>query len=94
MPDIRTGETVALKAQFEKGAFPDEYMVTFRSVDGDVSGFVKAGNAVRKVGESLFLTGQVQDVTGSILTLFVRGSFFTNSGYVKVNSSQLERVPA
>lgn len=92
MVDVRTGETVALKAQFEKGAFPDEYIVTFSSIEGEVSGFVKAGNAVTEIDKNLFLVGQVQDVSGPILTLFVRGSFFTNSGYVKVRSDQLEKV--
>ena len=89
MSDVRTGDTVALKADFEEGAFPDEYLVTFPSLDGDVSGFVKQGNAVKEIGGKLFLIGQVQENKGSILTLFVRGSFFTNSGYVKVQSSQL-----
>ena len=90
MEDIRQGDTVSLNAQFETGAFPDDVLVTFKTVDGDVSGFVKQGNAVRDVGGKPVLIGQVQDITDSILTLFIRGSFFTNSGFVKIRSDQLQ----
>jgi len=94
MLNVQAGETVALAAEFQTGAFPDEYMVTFSSLDGPVSGFVKQGNAVTTIGTKLFLKALVQEVSESELTLFVRGSFFTNSGYVKVKPDQLSKAHA
>ncbi len=92
MHDVRAGDRVALKAQIENGAFPDEYIVTFPSTEGNISGFVKAGNAVARIGDTLFLAGRVEEVSGQDLTLFIRGSFFTNSGFVKVKMDQIEKV--
>jgi len=89
---VRIGDTVALRADFEKGAFPGEYIVAFPSIEGPVSGFVKEPSAVLKEGDNVFLVGTVTEINGPTLTLFVRGSFFTNAGYIKLDGEQFERA--
>ena len=90
MSDLHPGDTVALRAQFEKGAFPDEYLVTFPSLEGQISGFVREPNAVHRDGEQLYLRGRIEAIGNAAVTIFVRGSFFTNSGFFTLNTAQFD----
>lgn len=80
MTTLKSGQTVGIPCHFGTGAFPDEYLVTFESTKGPVSGFVKEED-FEKTGENQGrIRALVLDLTPQALTVKVYGSFFTTTG--------------
>jgi hypothetical protein len=78
---FKPGDEVMIQCETGQGAFPTEVLVTFETVDGPISGFVRRENVVqRDTGDIGYLKGVVKDVSQDIVTVLVRGSFFTTTG--------------
>lgn len=80
MPDFAPGQLIRIRCEVQKGAFPTEMMVTFDTVDGPISGFVRSENVEQIEGDEGYIRGVVKEVSGEILTVMVYGSFFTTNG--------------
>lgn len=92
MAYFEIGSNIAIPCKVSPGPFDDELLVEFDSLDGKVSGFTRNENISEKGGQQ-FIRGMVKDVTGDIVTVMVRGSFFTTNGLAKVPSGNLENLP-
>lgn len=87
MPRFETGQTIKIKCRISPGPFSDEPIVTIDTVDGPVSGFVSA-TEVTDVGEAQAnIKCTIAAVEGDILTVWIKGSFFTTNGLATVERS-------
>jgi hypothetical protein len=81
MDHLKPGDEIQIQCDIGPGAFPTEFLVTFETVDGPISGFVRRENVVRSdKGDIGFISGKVEEVTADIITVLVKGSFFTTTG--------------
>jgi len=76
------GESVQIPCDVRPGAMPTEYLVTFDTADGRLSGFVRREQLMRVSGTSGFIPAKIIATKGDILTVQVNGSFFTTTGLV------------
>ena len=80
MTRFAPGQVIQIACDIQLGPFPSEYLVTFQTAEGPVSGFVR-GEQVRSAGEHQgYIFATVQDISEDTLTVVVRGSFFTTTG--------------
>ncbi len=80
MGTFKPGDTIRIRCEMHPGAFPTEYMVSFETADGPVSGFVRANNVEKISDEEGYIRATVRDVTADLLTIVAQGSFFTTTG--------------
>lgn len=81
MANFERGDEVQIQCDIGPGAFPTEFLVTFETVDGPISGFVRRENVVRSdKGDIGYINGTVEEVTADVITVLVKGSFFTTTG--------------
>src|ERR1700730_1087420 len=76
------GQPILIPCDVEPGAFASEFLVTFETVEGPVSGFVREDNLQRSgvEGGATYIFATVKAVSEDTLTVVVRGSFFTTTG--------------
>ena len=95
--NLRPGDEVEIPCEVGNGAFPTEMLVTFETTDGPVSGFVRKENLVATdKPDRAFVKGRVKEVTRDVITVIVRGSFFTTTGLASLSrdwASKNLRVP-
>jgi hypothetical protein len=81
MAQLKPGDQIEIQCDIGPGAFPTEILVTFETADGPVSGFIRKENVIRKDrGDVGYIRGTVQEVEEDIITVLVKGSFFTTTG--------------
>lgn len=81
MANFKAGDKVQIQCEIGPGAFPTEFLVTFETTQGPISGFVKKGNIIRDDKSGVgYITGEIVSVTPQIITVLVEGSFFTTTG--------------
>jgi hypothetical protein len=84
MPGIKVGDVIGVQCRVQPGPFSEERLVSFDTVDGPVSGFVREAN-LREVEGQWFVRAVVQGIHDEdILEVRVRGSFFTTNGLANV----------
>ena len=86
---FEVGQDVRVSCSVSPGPFPDERLVTVETVDGPISGFVHSEDLIEKEKESGFLAGRVVAWDGEIVTVRLRGSFFTTNGLADVARERL-----
>ncbi|MDE2227577.1 MAG: hypothetical protein KGM97_09295 [Alphaproteobacteria bacterium] len=80
MASFAAGDSVQIPCEVQVGAFPTECLITFETLEGRVSGFVRR-EALRDIsGSKGFLPATVVDVKKDTITVRVQGSFFTTTG--------------
>lgn len=96
MHEFRAGELVLIPCDIQRGAFPDEFLITLDSETGIISGFVRVDDVFDIKEETGYIKGMVREVTDTIITVWVRGSFFTTTGLADLShewaKSHLQRV--
>ncbi len=80
MSDLRTGDIVLIPFDIRQGAFPDEYLITLDTAQGPISGFVPRDQVTNIHGDKGSIRGRVEEVGEDVVTVMVRGSFFTTTG--------------
>jgi hypothetical protein len=80
MADFKPGQTVVIPCDVKSGAFPGEFLITFDTVDGPVSGFVNQDKILNVKDDKGYIKGAVEAVSDDTVTVWVRGSFFTTTG--------------
>jgi hypothetical protein len=83
MPGIKVGDVIGVQCRVQPGPFSEERLVSFDTVDGPVSGFVREVN-LKEVESQWFVRAVVQGVSDDILEVRVKGSFFTTNGLANV----------
>jgi hypothetical protein len=84
MPKVEVGETILLPVESSTGAFAGECFITFDTLDGPVSGFIRA-DQVRERNKKHFLEAEVIAVASNCLTVRLHGSFFTTTGLAHID---------
>ena len=86
MPNFEPGESVAIPATIQQGAFPGEHLVTVQTSSGAVSGFVRDQDIVEP---NKTIRGVVRKLTSATLEVELSGSYFTTNGLVALASDPL-----
>jgi len=85
MARFTPNQSVLIKCEIQAGPFPNECLITFETVDGPVSGFVRRDN-VRLLSEGEgYVNAVVKEVSTETVTVVVDGSFFTTNGLAYLN---------
>jgi hypothetical protein len=84
MDKINPGNKLQIPCDVQPGPFSGERLITFDTLDGPISGFVKEDTLTSKNGK-WFIEGVVQSVETDHLVVKVRGSFFTTNGIANVS---------
>ncbi len=77
MPKFEPGESVAIPATIQQGAFSGEYLVTVQTATGPVSGFARIKDIVTP---NQTILAVVQESTPANLKVILSGSYFTTTG--------------
>lgn len=79
MTDLRPGTKIAIPCRAFEGAFTGEFLVSFDTKEGPVTGFVGEDDIIYK-NDQAYVMGEVRDADAETLTVLVDGSFFTTTG--------------
>lgn len=80
---MKIGDTIGIQCDVRPGPFSDELMITFDTVGGPISGFVRKSELKEEAGQS-YVRAVIQDIKDDVLEVRVRGSFFTTNGIASV----------
>ena len=80
---MKIGDVVGIRCEIRPGPFSEERMITFDTVGGPVSGFVRVPDLI-EVGSQWYVRAIIQGVADDELTVRARGSFFTTNGLATV----------
>jgi hypothetical protein len=80
---LQIGQQVMIPCEVQPGPFSEERLITFHSLDGTVSGFVKSEELEEVHGQPA-IRGVVRAVEKDHLEVWIRGAFFTTNGLANV----------
>lgn len=80
---MEVGDIIGVLCEIRPGPFSEESMITFETVDGPISRFVRRGE-LREESGRWFVRALVQAIRDDILEVRVRGSFFTTNGLASI----------
>ena len=83
-PHISAGDVILVPVKAESGPFSEEYLISFNSLDGPISGFIRADQVVTRKGKTL-IHARVLKVTKESITVQLHGSFFTTTGLAHID---------
>src|SRR5215475_14245121 len=86
MAQFRRGQKVNIPCKVQKGAFPDEVLVTIETDKGIVSGFLKSALILEHKGQQ-YVQGVVVEASSDSVQVRVPGSFFTTAAGLTTVSS-------
>ena len=85
MARFTPNQSVLIRCEIQAGPFPTECLVTFQTVDGPVSGFVRRDDVRKLAGGEGYISATVKEVSAETVTVVVEGSFFTTNGLAYLN---------
>ena len=80
---MKVGDVIGIQCEVRPGPFAGERMITFDTVDGPVSGFVRESD-LKEVNSQWYVRAVIQNIKDDELAVRVRGSFFTTNGLATV----------
>jgi hypothetical protein len=80
---MKVGDTIGVQCDVRPGPFSDELMITFDTIDGPISGFVRKSE-LKQQSSQWYVRAVIENIKGDILEVRVRGSFFTTNGIASV----------
>lgn len=80
----KVGEIILVPVRAEKGPFSEECLISFDSIDGPISGFIRSDQVEKKDGRS-FIQARVLKVEPKAITVQLHGSFFTTTGLAHID---------
>jgi hypothetical protein len=83
MSEMKVGDVIGIQCDVRPGPFSGEHMITFGTVDGPISGFVRESD-LKQVESQWYIRAVIQDIRDEVLHVRVRGSFFTTNGLAAV----------
>jgi hypothetical protein len=76
---MNIGDTVGIQCTVQPGPFSGERLISFDTVDGPISGFVKDED-LREIASQWYCRAVIQSTSDDVLSVRVKGSFFTTNG--------------
>ncbi len=83
MSEMKVGDIIGIQCDVRPGPFSGERMITFDTVDGPISGFVREPDLTQK-NSQWYVRAIIQDIQDEVLHVRVKGSFFTTNGLASV----------
>jgi hypothetical protein len=80
---IAVGDVVGIWCTVQPGPFSEERLISFETVDGPISGFVRE-TELRQRGDRWQVGAVILAIRGDNLEVKVQGSFFTTNGLAMV----------
>jgi hypothetical protein len=77
------GDLILVPVKVDSGPFSVECLISFNSLDGPISGFIRADQIVRR-RERTFIRARVLKLTKDSITVQLHGSFFTTTGLAHI----------
>lgn len=77
------GQFILVPVTAQRGPFSEECLISFSSIDGPISGFIRADQVVHRIGRS-FIRAKVLEVQSDSITVQLHGSFFTTTGLAHI----------
>jgi len=84
MPTTVAGEMILIPVNTGSGAFSGERLITFDTLHGPISGFIRADQVEVRNGGS-FIKALVLEVTPDHISVRLHGSFFTTTGLAHID---------
>ena len=85
MANFKVGAEIAILCETKPGPFSDEKLISFETLNGPVSGFVRESE-LKQVGEEWFVKGVILKIEAETLEVMVDGSFFTTNGLASIST--------
>lgn len=83
--EMRSGDEIGIPCEVKPGPFEEERLVSFETLDGTITGFVSA-NDLKQIDRGRWLIHAVViKIEGDVVTVRVRGSFFTTNGLATIH---------
>ena len=86
MGTISIGSRIKIPCEVKPGPFSEERLVSFDTLDGVISGFVR-DKELTQSGDEWYISGVIRKVESEHLIVMVRGSFFTTNGIASISKS-------
>ncbi len=83
MSEMKVGDVIGIQCDVRPGPFSGERMITFDTMDGPISGFVRESD-LKKVDLQWYVRAIIQEIRDDVLHVRVTGSFFTTNGLAAV----------
>jgi hypothetical protein len=83
MSGMKVGDVIHILCDVRPGPFSGERMITFNTVDGSISGFVRAAD-LKQINSKWYVQAVIEDIKEDELKVRVKGSFFTTNGLATV----------
>ena len=83
MKQIKPGAEVGIRCEIKEGPFSGEKLVSFDTVDGPITGFVREEN-LKETTDGWLVHAIVVGQVGDVVHVRVQGSFFTTNGLASI----------
>ncbi len=83
MSGMKVGDVIGVECRVQPGPFSGERLISFDTIEGPVSGFVREEN-LKEVDKQWYVRAVIQGIDGDVLEVKVKGSFFTTNGLANV----------
>jgi hypothetical protein len=80
----KIGEAIFIPVRSERGPFSGECLISFDSLDGPISGFIRA-DQVEVRNDQSFIRALVLRVAKDAIAVRLHGSFFTTTGLANID---------
>jgi hypothetical protein len=80
----KVGEAILVPVKAENGPFSEECLISFNSIDGPISGFIRSDQVAQRDGKA-FIRALVLKVESRAITVRLHGSFFTTTGLAHID---------
>ena len=89
MAQFVEGQSIRIPCKVSPGPFSDEPLVTFETVNDEVTGFVGEDDLYADKHGNRFVRGIVHAIRADVIDVWVRGSFFTTNGLAAVHQTMV-----
>ena len=83
MTGMKVGDIIGVECRIQPGPFSGECLVSFDTVDGPISGFVREAD-LKKIDRQWYIRAVILGIRDDVLEVRVKGSFFTTNGLAHV----------
>lgn len=84
MQQLKPGLVIGVPCEVQKGPFSGEHLISFETVDGPISGFVRDEN-LKIEGKKAYIRAEIKRLLdNNIMEVLVAGSFFTTNGIATI----------
>lgn len=83
MAGMKVGDVIGIQCTVQPGPFSGERLVSFDTIDGPISGFVREAD-LKQIDDQWYIRAVILGIHDDVLAVRVRGSFFTTNGLASV----------